>query len=136
MTTDPKKIPIIELMWYENLSISNMRQYVYARNNVTKYKVVQVHQRYKNGNGWDIFCKHGQPRKYNIEYVTKYGKTRGTFKCFCVYKVAEVTNDKIISLSCLKAPYLFVVTNKTEFVNIKGTSKKTNNFGVAHKTFS
>ena len=34
------------------------------------------------------------------------------------YKVAEMTNDKIISLLCLKLPNLLVVTDGTEFVNI------------------
>ena len=35
-----------------------------------------------------------------------------------MYKVAEMTNDKIISLLCLEPPYLLVVTDGTEFVNI------------------
>ena len=55
---------------------------------------------------------------------------------FVIYKVAEMTNDKIISLLCLKPSNLLVVTDGTGFVNISGTLKKTNNFGVAHKTFS
>ena len=37
---------------------------------------------------------------------------------FVIYKVAEMTNDKIISLLCLEPPYLLVVTDGTEFVNI------------------
>ena len=37
---------------------------------------------------------------------------------FVIYKVAEMTNDKIISLLCLKPPNLLVVTDGTEFVNI------------------
>ena len=37
---------------------------------------------------------------------------------FVIYKVAEMANDKIISLLCLKPPYLLVVTNRTDFVNI------------------
>ena len=37
---------------------------------------------------------------------------------FVIYKVAEMTNDKIISLLFLKLPYLLVVTDGTEFVNI------------------
>ena len=37
---------------------------------------------------------------------------------FVIYKVAEMTNDKIISLACLKLPYMLVVTDGTEFVNI------------------
>ena len=55
---------------------------------------------------------------------------------FVIGKIDEMTNDKIISLLCLKPPYLSVVTDGTEFVNISGTLKKTHNFGVAHKTFS
>ena len=35
-----------------------------------------------------------------------------------IYKVDEMTNDKIISLLCLKPPNLLVVTDGTEFVNI------------------
>ena len=37
---------------------------------------------------------------------------------FVIYKVAKMTNDKIISLLCLKTPYLFVVIDGTGFVNI------------------
>ena len=37
---------------------------------------------------------------------------------FVIYKVAEMKNDKMISLLCLKPPYLLVVTDGTEFVNI------------------
>ena len=37
---------------------------------------------------------------------------------FVIYKVAERTNDKMISLLSLEPPYLLVVTDGTEFVNI------------------
>ena len=37
---------------------------------------------------------------------------------FVIHRVAEMTKDKIISLSCPKPPYLLVVTDGTEFVNI------------------
>ena len=37
---------------------------------------------------------------------------------FVIYKVAEMTNDKIILLLCLEPTYLLVVTDGTEFVNI------------------
>ena len=37
---------------------------------------------------------------------------------FVIYKVAEMTSDKIIPLLCLKPPNLLVVTDGTEFVNI------------------
>ena len=37
---------------------------------------------------------------------------------FVIYKVAEMTNEKIISLLYLEPPYLLVVTDGTEFVNI------------------
>ena len=37
---------------------------------------------------------------------------------FVIEKIDEMTYDKIISLLCLKPPYLSVVTDGTEFVNI------------------
>ena len=37
---------------------------------------------------------------------------------FAIDKVAEMTNDKIISLLYLELPYLLMVTDGTEFVNI------------------
>ena len=37
---------------------------------------------------------------------------------FVIYKVAEMTNDKMISLLCLEPPYLLVVMDGAEFVNI------------------
>ena len=37
---------------------------------------------------------------------------------FVIYKVAEMTNDKIILLLCLERSYLLVVMDGTEFVNI------------------
>lgn len=37
---------------------------------------------------------------------------------FVIYKVVEMTNDKIISLLYLESPYLLEVTDGTEFVNI------------------
>ena len=37
---------------------------------------------------------------------------------FVIYKVAEMKSDNIISLLCLKPPYLLVVTDGIEFVNI------------------
>ena len=37
---------------------------------------------------------------------------------FAIYEIAEITNDKIISLLYLEPPNLLVVTDGTEFVNI------------------
>ena len=37
---------------------------------------------------------------------------------FAIYEIAEMTNDKIMSLLYLDSPNLLVVTDGTDFVNI------------------
>ena len=56
---------------------------------------------------------------YSIQNISKNMTKHKVFlTAFAIDKVAEMTNDKIISLLCLKPPYLLVVTDGTEFVNI------------------
>ena len=56
---------------------------------------------------------------YTIQNISQnMTKYEGLSTAFAIYKVAEMTNDKIISLLCLEPPYLLVVTDGTEFVNI------------------
>ena len=56
---------------------------------------------------------------YKIQNISQnMAKHEVLSTAFVIYKVAEMTNDKIISLLYLKPPYLLVVTDGTEFVNI------------------
>ena len=56
---------------------------------------------------------------YSIQNISKnMTKHKVLLTAFAIDKVAEMTNDKIISLLCLEPPYLLVVTDGTEFVNI------------------
>ena len=56
---------------------------------------------------------------YTIQNISQdMTKHHVLLTAFVIYKVAEITNGKIISFLCLKPPYLLVVTDGTEFVNI------------------
>ena len=47
---------------------------------------------------------------YTIQNISqKMTKHEVLLTAFMIYKIAEMTNDKIISLSCLKPRYLLVV---------------------------
>ena len=56
---------------------------------------------------------------YTIQNISQdMTKHEVLLPAFVIYKVAELTNDKIISLLCLKPSYLLVVTDGTKLVNI------------------
>ena len=56
---------------------------------------------------------------YTIQNISQNMTKHEVFStAFVIYKLYEMTNDKIISLLCPEPPYLLVVTDGTEFVDI------------------